>query len=78
MTSYKLAWLVGAALFLVNVGIAAIQAVYASGHGADLGISPQAQAWLAIVSTIVAAALIEPGTVLPNGPAVPPVQPPQA
>jgi hypothetical protein len=55
--NYNIAWIVAAVLFLVNVGIGALQSVYASGHGADLGITPQVQAWLAIVSTVIAAAL---------------------
>lgn len=55
--SYKVGWVVAAVLFLVNVAIGAIQAAYAAGHGADLGISPQAQAWIAVASTVIAAAL---------------------
>lgn len=54
---YPIAYGVAIVLFLLNVAIGAIQAAYASGHGADLGITPQAQAWIAVVSTIVAAAL---------------------
>jgi hypothetical protein len=54
---YPLAYGVAAILFLVNVAIGAIQAAYATGHGADLGITPQAQAWIAVLSTVVAAAL---------------------
>lgn len=55
--SYRLAYAVAVGLFLINVAIAAIQATYASGHGMDLGISPQLQAWLAVISTVIAAAL---------------------
>jgi hypothetical protein len=54
---YPLAYVVAALLFLVNVAIGAIQAAYATGHGADLGITPQAQAWIAVASTVIAAAL---------------------
>jgi hypothetical protein len=57
MTSYQIAWLVAAFLFVLNIAIAAIQAAYTAGHGADLGVSPQVQAWLAIVSAVIAAAL---------------------
>jgi hypothetical protein len=57
MTSYQVAWLAAAVLFILNIAIAAIQAAYTAGHGADLGISPQVQAWLAIVSAVIAAAL---------------------
>jgi hypothetical protein len=57
MTSYQAAWLAAALLFIVNIAIAAIQAAYTAGHGADLGVSPQVQAWLAIVSAVIAAAL---------------------
>lgn len=55
--NYRISYAIAAFLFLANVFIAAIQAVWASGHGADLGISPQVQAWLAIISTVIAAAL---------------------
>jgi hypothetical protein len=54
---YPLAYGAAAILFLVNVAIGAIQAAYATGHGADLGITPQAQAWIAVASTVIAAAL---------------------
>lgn len=54
---HMIGYIIAAILFLVNVAIAAIQAAYAAGHGADLGISPQFQAWLAVVSTVIAAAL---------------------
>ena len=55
--TYQMAYIVACVLFLLNVALAAIQAAYTAGHGADLGISPQTQAWLAIISTVVAAAL---------------------
>lgn len=55
--TYKIAYIAAIVLFLVNVAIGAIQAAYASGHGADLGITPQAQAWIAVASTVIAAAL---------------------
>jgi hypothetical protein len=55
--TYKVGYIVAAVLFLLNVVIGAIQAAYAAGHGADLGITPQAQAWIAVLSTVVAAAL---------------------
>lgn len=57
MSTYQIGWYVAVILFVINVAIAAIQTAYTSGHGADLGISPQVQAWLAIVSTVIAAAL---------------------
>jgi hypothetical protein len=57
MSSYTLAYWTAAVLLLINVAIGAIQATYASGHGAELGITPQVQAWLAVSSTVVAAAL---------------------
>jgi hypothetical protein len=54
---YVIGYVIAAVLFLVNVAIGAIQAAYATGHGADLGITPQAQAWIAVASTVIAAAL---------------------
>jgi hypothetical protein len=55
--NYSIAWYVAAILFVINIAIAAIQAAYTAGHGADLGITPGVQAWLAIVSAVIAAAL---------------------
>jgi hypothetical protein len=55
--TYKVGYIVAAVLFLVNVAIGAIQAAYAAGHGADLGITPQQQAWIAVASTVIGAAL---------------------
>jgi uncharacterized membrane protein YfbV (UPF0208 family) len=55
--NYNVAYIVALVLFILNVAIGAIQAVYTAGHGADLGLTPQAQAWLAIVSAVIAAAL---------------------
>jgi hypothetical protein len=54
---YPITYVIAAVLFVTNVAIGAIQAAYATGHGADLGITPQAQAWIAVLSTVVAAAL---------------------
>lgn len=55
--SYDLAHAAAVLLFLLNVAIGAIQGAYAAGHGADLGITPGEQAWIAIISTVIAAAL---------------------
>lgn len=54
---YTVAYVVAVILFLINIAIAAIQAAYTAGHGADLGITPGEQAWLAVISTVIAAAL---------------------
>jgi hypothetical protein len=55
--NYSIAWYVAAILFLINIAIAAIQAFYTAGHGDALGLTPQVQAWLAIVSAVIATAL---------------------